>query len=203
MKATRPESIGMKPTEQLERLQQRAPGAFEDLILEYQDRVVGTCYRFVHNRQDAEDLAQEVFLEVYQSVGGFRGQSRLSTWIYRIAVTKSLDFIRRKNRKKRLGQVKRLLGFEDQAAEVLFEASDDPGPQEILEEKERRALLYCALETLPESQKVAMLLHKMQQLSTVEVAEIMGITRVAVESLLHRGRKRLADYLMRYYHKKT
>lgn len=190
-------------TDQLERLQQRVSGGFEELIQEYQDRVVGTCYRFVHNRQDAEDLAQEVFLEIYQSVGSFRGHSQLSTWIYRIAVTKSLDFIRKKNRKKRLGQVKRLLGFEDQPTEAVFEASGEPGPQEMLEVKERRDLLYKAIETLPDSQKVAVLLHKMQQLNAAEVAEIMGITPVAVESLLHRGRKRLVKYLSCYYDEKT
>ena len=73
--------------------------AFDLLITEYQDRVVSTCARFVHNREDAEDVAQDVFLEVYQSVDGFRGQSRLSTWIYRIAVTKSLDFVRKMKQK--------------------------------------------------------------------------------------------------------
>ncbi len=189
--------------DQRERLQERDPMAFERLVLEYQDRVVGTCYRFVLNTQDAEDVAQEVFVEIYQSIGDFRGQSQLSTWIYRIAVTKSLDFIRKKNRKKRLGRVKQWFGFEDQAAEAVFEAADEPGPAEILEARERREILYQAIETLPESQRVAILLHKMQQLSTSEVADIMGTTVSAVESLLHRARKQLEKQLSRYYDEKT
>ena len=193
----------MATIDRLKSLQEGQPEAFEALVLEYQDRVVGTCCRFVHNPQDAEDVAQEVFVEIYRSIGQFRGQSQLSTWIYRIAVTKSLDFVRRMNRKKRLGQVKRLLGFEDQTHEAVFEAPDSSEPCEQLETQERRELLYRAIETLPESQRVAVLLHKMEQLSIAEVARIMGTTGSAVESLLHRARKRLAKVLKHYYDEKT
>lgn len=193
----------MATSDPLKPLQEGQPEAFEALVLEYQDRVVGTCCRFVHNPQDAEDIAQEVFMEIYRSIGRFRGQSQLSTWIYRIAVTKSLDFVRRIKRKKRLGQVKRLLGFEDQTHEAVFEASGHPGPYEQLESQERRDLLQRAIEILPESQRVAVLLHKMEQLSIAEVAQIMGTTGSAVESLLHRARKRLEKVLKYYYDEKT
>ena len=76
-------------TELLQRLEAKESQAFDDLVCLYQDKVVNTCYRFVHNLQDAEDVAQDVFIEIYQSLHGFRGQSSLATWIYRIAVTKS------------------------------------------------------------------------------------------------------------------
>ena len=93
----------------LTHLIQGDPEAFDALITEYQDRVVSTCARFVRNLQDAEDVAQEVFLEVYQSVGGFRGQSRLSTWIYRIATNVSMDHFKRKTTR----QAKAAVSLED------------------------------------------------------------------------------------------
>ena len=75
--------------------------AFAALVSAHQKTVLNICYRFLLNKEDAEDIAQEVFIEVYHSIHKFRGDSALSTWIYRIATTKSLDEIKRKNRQKR------------------------------------------------------------------------------------------------------
>ncbi|HLF34034.1 MAG TPA: sigma-70 family RNA polymerase sigma factor, partial [Cyclobacteriaceae bacterium] len=80
--------------------------AFRQLVEEYQDKVYNTCLGFVRNEEEADDLAQEVFVEVFSSVQSFRGDSKLSTWIYRIAVTKSLELIRSKKRKKRFAVLK-------------------------------------------------------------------------------------------------
>ena len=189
-------------TEQLEELQHGRPEAFAALIQAYQDRVVSTCYRFVHHQSDAEDVAQEVFVEIYQSIGTFRGQSQLSTWIYRIAVTKSLDFVRRQKRKKCLGHMKRILGWEDQPDEVVFQATQEASPDTILEVQEREEAIRLAVETLPQSQRVAVSLHKLEQLSTAEVAEIMGTSVSAVEGLIHRAKKRLHKALTHYYDEK-
>lgn len=187
----------------LNKLVQGDPDAFDALITEYQDNVVNTCARFVYNRQDAEDVAQNVFIEVFQSVGRFRGQSRLSTWIYRIAVTKSLDFVRKMNRKKRLGKVKRLFGLAEDGAQILIDPPDSaPCPLENVEAQERAVLLDQAIKALPENQRTAIILAHYEQLSQAQVSQIMGNTVSAVESLLHRAKTNLRRYLRAYYEEK-
>ena len=173
--------------------------AFEDFVLAYQERILNTCYRFVNNRQDAEDIAQNVFLELYQSIHTFRGQSSLSTWTYRIAVTKSLDFVRRMNRKKRLGHLKRLFVSQDEERAAALEREDLNAPPDKLEAEERSALLSQAVAALPDSQRVAITLSKYEGLSQAEVAQIMKTTVSAVESLIHRAKKNLQKQLYRYY----
>ncbi|MFV8354456.1 RNA polymerase sigma factor [Flavobacterium sp. XS2P14] len=84
------------------KLQLNNKDAFDELVILYRIRVINTCYRFLLNKDDAEDVSQEVFIEVFQSIQSFRGDSKLSTWIFRIAVTKSLDEIKKRNRKKRI-----------------------------------------------------------------------------------------------------
>ncbi|MCF7973579.1 MAG: sigma-70 family RNA polymerase sigma factor [Phycisphaerae bacterium] len=189
-------------TKLLESLIQGDPEAFDALITEYQDKVVSTCVRFVHNLQDAEDVAQDVFVEVYQSVSGFRGQSRLSTWIYRIAVTKSLDFVRKMTRKKRLGKVKRLFGLGSDETEVSMDPPDpSPSPQTNLESQERTEILNQAIAALPENQRTVIILTNYEQLSHAEVSQIMGNTVSGVESLVHRAKNNLRKYLQSYYEK--
>lgn len=187
----------------LEGLIQGDPEAFDALIAEYQDHVVNTCARFVHNLEDAEDVAQNVFVEVYQSVGRFRGQSKLSTWIYRIAVTKSLDYVRKMNRKKRMGKVKRLFGVDSGEPQVLIDPPDQaPSPPETLEQRERSALLDQAVKKLPENQRTAIILTQYEQLSQAEVSQIMGNTVSAVESLIHRAKNNLRSHLKTVYENK-
>jgi RNA polymerase sigma-70 factor (ECF subfamily) len=99
---------------------------FKVLVDEHQKRVLNTCYRFVNNREDAEDLTQEVFLEVYKSISRFRGDSKLSTWIYRIAMTKSLDFLRKQKRKKRFGIMKNIFSDPTQGKEISGPNDEDP-----------------------------------------------------------------------------
>ena len=86
--------------------------AFNLLVQRYQKMVINTCYRFLLNQEDAEDTAQEVFVEVYQSINTFREDAKVSTWIYRIAVAKCLDEIKKRNRKKRITSVGRILRIE-------------------------------------------------------------------------------------------
>ncbi|MDP6042001.1 MAG: sigma-70 family RNA polymerase sigma factor, partial [Candidatus Latescibacteria bacterium] len=107
------------PDERLPKSNQCEVSDFNALVDQYQERILNLCYRFVNHREDAEDVAQDVFVEIYRSIGNFRGDSKLATWIHSIAVRKSLDFIRKKKRKKRFGQVKRFLGL-DEAENELF-----------------------------------------------------------------------------------
>jgi len=159
--------------------------------------VVNTCYRFVFNHEDAEDLAQEVFIEVHRSLDRFREESKLSTWIYRIAVTKSLDHLRRLKRKKRFSSLKRIIGVDDPADSIPAPARDNPA--DALSDKERVAVLRDALDALPDNQKTAFLLSKQDGYSNQEIADILQTTVPAVESLVHRAKKNLQSRLQRYY----
>ena len=174
--------------------------SFKILVDEYQKKVLNTCNRFVNNREDAEDLTQEVFIEVYRSISGFRGDSKLSTWIYRIAVTKSLDFLRKRKRKKRFGIMKSISGEERLREELKATDTSDPGTQ--AENQDRIKILNEALEKLPENQRVAFTLSKYEELSYQEIAEILETTIPAVESLIHRAKNNLKKRLYNYYEKK-
>ena len=169
---------------------------FKAIVDDYQAKVLNTCYRFVNNRQDAEDMTQEVFIEVFRSMAGFRGDAALSTWIYRIAVTKSLDFIRKKKRKKRFAVIQRLFNAGDDA---IVDIPHFNTPHAELEQKERAQILSRAVASLPENQCVAVTLHRYEGFSYQEAAEIMGTTVSAIESLLFRAKKNLQKILTDYY----
>lgn len=186
--------------ELLRGLKNERPGAFRELVDLHRERVLNTCYRFTHDRQDAEDVAQEVFIEAHRSVAGFRGEAKLSTWLYRIAVTKSLDFVRRKNRKKRFGAVRGLFVFGGEAE--LIPAPPDGRPDMEAERRERYGILWEALDTLPENQRAAIVLSKYQGFSQREVAGILGTTVASVEALIQRAKKKLRKKLVRRYGKK-
>jgi RNA polymerase sigma-70 factor (ECF subfamily) len=179
-------------SEFIKKLQVGDKTAFSELVKEYRSNVLNLCYRFLLNRADAEDLAQEVFIEVYQSIRNFREDAQLSTWLYRIAVTKSLDELRRQKSKKRLTTFGAVLGL-DHLLQTLV-GSDNP--QKKLEEKEGHKALLQALDTLPENQRVALTLSKLEGLSNPEIAEIMGTTVTAIESLIYRGKKNLQKKLI-------
>ena len=181
----------------LERLKSECPGAFKELVDLHRDRVLNICYRFLHNREDAEDVAQDIFVEVYRSLSKFRGGAQLSTWIYRIAVTKSLDFIRRRNRKKRFGIFYAPLRMENPVEQVPAPQTFNPSAR--LEERERSRILQQAVDSLPESQKTAITLSKYEGICYQEIADIMGTTVSSIESLTHRGMGSLRKKLYRYY----
>lgn len=172
---------------------------FSTIVAEHQDMVLNTCYRFVLNREDAEDITQEVFLEAYRSFGSFRRESKLSTWLYRIAVTKSLDHLRKKKRKKRFSSLKRVIGFNDPAEELTLPSMETP--VEVLSGNERTEILRKALDSLPDNQKTAFLLSKYDGYSNQEIAEVMHTTVSAIESLVHRAKKNLQKKLEKYYGK--
>ena len=171
---------------------------FSTIVAEHQDMVLNTCYRFVLNREDAEDIAQEVFLEAYRSLDSFRQESKLSTWLYRIAVTKSLDHLRKKKRKKRFSSLKRVMGFNDPAEELALPSSIET-PAEALSGNERTEILQSALDSLPDNQKTAFLLSKYDGYSNQEIADVMQTTVSAVESLVHRAKKNLHKKLEKHY----
>ncbi len=180
-------------------LQKGTPGAFKELVERYQDRVINTCYRFLFNREDAQDLAQEVFIEVHRSIANFRGQSKISTWLYRIAVTRSIDFIRKSKRKKRFAPLKSIFAMEEEGKEISDDPSDNP--EQNLEQSERMKVLQDAIAALPENQNIAFTLSKCDGMSNKNIAEIMSCSLPSVESLMHRAKKNLRKKLFHYFEK--
>ncbi|THU32060.1 RNA polymerase sigma factor [Niastella caeni] len=170
--------------------------AFKSLVASYQDLVYNTALGVVQNSEDAEDVTQEVFIQVYKSIDQFKGDARLSTWIYRITTTKALDHIRSRKRKKRFAFITSLFGPND---ELVHEPVDFQHPGVALDRKEQAALLFRMIDQLPENQKVAFTLHKTEELSYQEIAEVMQLSVSAVESLLFRARQNLRKLLEKYY----
>jgi len=180
----------------VERLKQGEEAAFKTIVDTWQDMVFNTALGIVQNAEDAEDISQEVFVQVYQSVSSFKGDSKFSTWLYRIAITKSLDHERRKKRKKRFAFVKSLFGEE---SEVIIHPPDFNHPGVVMDKKENAAALFQAINTLPENQRIAFSLHKVEGLSYQEVSEVMNTTVSSVESLMHRAKNNLKKNLEDYY----
>ena len=181
----------------LGRLKAGTPGAFKVLVELYQDTVLNTCYRFTFNREDAEDLAQETFIEIYRSIAAFRGEAKLSTWIYRIAVSKSIDFIRKKKRKKRLTKLKSLAGLEEEGKDLAAPPEGDPAKS--LEREERMRILREVIQHLPEKQRIAFTLSKTKGFGNKEISGIMNTTLSSVEALIHRAKTNLKIKLYHYF----
>ncbi|CAN5533471.1 RNA polymerase sigma factor [soil metagenome] len=166
--------------------------AFNELVEIYRGKVINTCYRFLADQEDAEDVSQDIFIEIYQSLRTFKGDAKLSTWIYRITVYKCLDAIKKRKRKKRLSSIGQLLHL-DEIAQWL---SGGSRPDITLEVKEQYRYVYEALNALPENQRVAFTLSKMEGYSNQEIAEIMDTSVMAVESMIYRAKKRVHEELL-------
>lgn len=186
-------SKDLQEPELIAALQAGDAAAYRWIVTLYHARVYQTCLGFVCNVEDAEDLAQEVFVEAYRSIGSFRGDAKVATWLYRIAVSKSLELLRYRKRKKRAGQLLSLLGMQQAGLEPRADHFDHPGLS--LERKEQARLLMAAVEALPEQQRIAFTLHKIEERSYQETAEIMALTESAVDSLIFRARANLKKRL--------
>jgi RNA polymerase sigma-70 factor (ECF subfamily) len=191
----------MSEAEMIKKLAEGNELAFKQLVTDYQQMVFNTCYSIVHDRHDAEDVAQEVFIEVFRSVHNFRADAKISTWLYRISINRSLNFIR-DNKKLKWFQ-----SFGDAVQNRLGElgnitTSNTDLPEYEIENKQRTALLHEAINQLPENQKVAFSLSKYEDLSYQEISEIMNLSVSSIESLLHRAKKNLQKKLHKCYQKK-
>ncbi|PTN05598.1 RNA polymerase sigma factor [Mangrovibacterium marinum] len=173
--------------------------AFRLLVEQYQRMVLHTCLGFVQDRNDAEDLAQEVFIELFRAMDKFRGESGLSTWIYRIAVNRSLNFIRDQKRRCFFQSISTRLtgGTTVDVADQSWRSR----PDHEVENNQRRANLYQAINRLPERQRVAFTLSKLEGLSYQDIAGIMGLSLSSVESLIHRAKLGLQKQLYQCYKK--
>ncbi len=176
----------------IERLKAGDQTAFRDMVEARQGLVFNTVIGFLQNHEDAEDVTQEVFIKVFESIGQFKGESAFTTWLYRIAVTSSLEFLRKKSRKKRSGLITRLFGDENNP---VTDPPDFVHPGVRPDQRENARMLFNAMQQLPENQRIAFTLHKVEGLPYIEVASVMGLSVSAVESLLHRAKQNLRKLL--------
>ncbi|MES2689505.1 MAG: RNA polymerase sigma factor [Bacteroidota bacterium] len=170
--------------------------AFRELFNLYADKVYNTALSMLQNQQDAEDITQEVFVEVYRSINKFKGESQLYTWIYRIAISKCTDQIKKQKTKKRFSFLTSLFGDDNT---LIHDRPHFEHPGVLAEKKEDSKALFHAIAKLPEKQQSAYTLHKIEQLSQKEVAEVMQTTPSAVESLIGRANENLRRLLSEYY----
>ena len=188
----------MEEQKLIDALQRGTNQAYGQLLDAYQQKVFGTCISFVPNQEDAEDIAQEVFIEVFNSIAKFKRNSKLSTWIYRITTNKCLEFIRKKNAKKRFGFMQSLTGNKARIdRSSYFTEFNHPGI--LLENKEKNEILFTAINRLPEAQRIVYTLNKIDDLSYQEVADITEKSIASIESLLFRAKKNLQVLLHDYY----
>lgn len=176
----------------LQRLKSGERQAFNELVMLYKNSVINTCYRFLLNQNDAEDVSQEVFITIFESINSFKGDSKLSTWIYRIAVTKSLDEIKKKNRKKRISSLGKILRLDD----IVHWISGGKQPDADLELSEKMNQIQQSLQKLPQKQRIAFTLSKVDGFDNTEISAILKTTTVAVESLIYRAKKTISNDLL-------
>ncbi|OUS01948.1 RNA polymerase subunit sigma-70 [Flavobacteriales bacterium 33_180_T64] len=190
----------MTETEFIEQLKSQSRASYSKLLDDFQHKVYATCLSFVPNKEDAEDLAQDVFVEVFKSITKFKGESKLSTWIYRITTNKCLEFIRKKNTKKRFAFMQSLTrrDFEIDRTNYFTEMNH---PGIILENKEKSETLFLAINGLPEAQRLVFTLHKIDGKSYQEISEITKKSLSSVESLMFRAKKNLQKTLENFYKK--
>ena len=169
--------------------------ALKTLYLELGTKVYNTSLSYVQNESEAEEITQDVFLEVFHSAKTFRNECTVSTWVYRITVRKSLDVLKYKTRAKRFGNVVSLIGLDEKETEI----PDFEHPGVLYENKEDAKRLFSAVYLLPEKQKTAFILSYIEELPQKEVAEVMHLNLKAVESLLQRAKKNLKEKIKIIY----
>jgi RNA polymerase sigma-70 factor (ECF subfamily) len=178
------------------RLQQRDERAFVECVRTYQDKIYGLVFRMLGNASEAEDVAQEVFVTVFKSIDSFRGDARLSTWLYRIGVNHCKNRIKylRRRAHRATGEL------DEQAEHALFHAT--PGgsaqhstlgqaqarPDEALEGIQLEGIVARAIEKLDEEHRTLLVLRDVEELSYEEIVEITGLPEGTVKSRLHRAR---------------
>ncbi len=172
----------------------------ENLYSLHQKKVYNIALNLVQSIEDAEDITQEVFLEIHRSIHNFNHQSMITTWIYRIAVNKSLDLIKSKKTKKRFAFITQL--FHPQTGEQLYDIGSFIHPGIDMERKEESRFLYHAINKLNENQKTAYTLSQIQHFSQKEISSIMNLSEKAIESLIQRAKANLRNQLSNIYTKR-
>ena len=168
--------------------------AFEELVLEYEKKVYNVALRILGNSEDAADMTQEAFIKAFNSLSGFRGDSKFSVWLTRIVSNLCLDFLRSRSRRPTVS----LSVEDDEGDDVQLDIADvSQSPELLLERSLTRESVRRGLKALPEDYREILLLREIQGLSYDEIAAALNIEVGTVKSRIFRGRKKLCDYLIK------
>lgn len=184
----------------LRRLQQRDERAFVECVQRYQAQVFRLLYRMLGDRHEAEDVAQEVFVTVFKSIDSFRGESRFSTWLYRIAANQCKNRLKYLGRRGRRGRET----LDDASERDLQEARAQglapghTGPDQVLEGAQLDALVQRGIASLDEEHRELVILRDMEGLSYEEICQITGLPEGTVKSRLHRARLALKEFMIKH-----
>ena len=174
----------------VERLQRRDEAAFNELVRLYQAKIYRLVFRMLGDRAEAEDLAQEVFVTVFKSIDGFRGDSKLSTWLYRVATNHCKNRIKYLNRRAR-GQKKELDEIADRDAiesATMTTSAQVHRPDDMATARETESIVQQALSELPEDQRELVVLRDIENMTYEEIQSVTGLPEGTVKSRLHRAR---------------
>jgi RNA polymerase sigma-70 factor (ECF subfamily) len=184
----------------IRRLQQRDEVAFAEIVRLYQHKVFSLIYRMIGNHEEAEDLAQEVFVTVFKSIDSFRGDSKFSTWLYRVAANHCKNRIKYLSRRSRTTGA----GLDGVPEHAMEDAGSAPlqshidAPDKILEGLQLEKLLSQAIADLDEDHRLLIVLRDVEELSYQEIAEITGLNEGTVKSRLHRARMAIKEHIERH-----
>ncbi|MGA0368357.1 MAG: sigma-70 family RNA polymerase sigma factor [Kiritimatiellia bacterium] len=167
--------------------------AFDYLMSKYQSRIYALLYNMTSNREDAEDLLQDVFLKAYKALPKFKGNSSFYTWVYRIAVNTAINYVRKRKRKQGLSLDHLDLGLERDPA--LVQLASQETPDRNLDLKDLQKKLNAALQTLSEKHRMVVVLHDIQGLPHREIGKILGVSSGTVRSRLFYARQQLQAQL--------
>jgi RNA polymerase sigma-70 factor (ECF subfamily) len=171
-------------------------GAYDSLIRRYQERVYATIYHMTSNHEDANDLAQETFIKGYQALGSFKGDSSFYTWIYRIAINKTINFLKQRKNRSHVSLNDLDLNAEHDPDMVALVSDRTPRRDVALTELQER--LNAAMQKLSETHRLVVTLHDVQGLSHEEIGRIMDCNIGTVRSRLFYARQQLQAYLSDY-----
>ena len=178
--------------ERVRRCQQGDRSAFNELVLQEQERIYQLAYRITRSTEELDDLVQDIFLRVYRKIRTFRFESRFSTWLTRIAVNESLKKLRQRKRRA-------LLFASDLEVEEMPEDRPFRATIHLAEQDEEHALLHRAVDRLPERHRLVIVLKYFEDRSCKEIAEILSCNVGTVRSRLFNARKRLKDMMQEYH----
>lgn len=171
---------------------------FKELVDKYQSLVLNTCNSFLHNKNNAEDITQEVFIEVFLSIHKFNREAKLSTWLYRISANKSLNFIRDNNKRKLFKSIESFFS-DEQNTELQIPDNDSQYNDTDDIQDEKTELIHKSINTLSKNQKIAFTLSKFENLSYVQIAEVMNLSLSSVEGLIHRAKRNVQKKVLNFY----
>jgi RNA polymerase sigma-70 factor, ECF subfamily len=180
------------------RVRNDEPGAFQELVELYQHRLVAVMHHLVGNAEEAEDLAQEVFLRIYKVRHKYRPQAKFSTWLFTIANNLALNVLRSRQRKPSIPLNLRDSGPLGHNSADKLVRDGERQPVERMQERELAALVQQAISQLNERQRMAVILNKFEDMNYAEIAEVMELSTKAVKSLLSRARCNLRVALKSY-----